>query len=121
MRADNQIGAAGAASLAPSLGRMTHLTLLDLSGTILCIGMSCAVSGCLRSPTLHRYCCGLHAEAVAHGAVVDDGVCEGAGRDASVLAVNEIQADGAGSLAPSLLWMTQLTSLDLGGALRASA
>ena len=34
MRAGNAIGDAGAASLAPSLGRMTQLTSLDLGGTL---------------------------------------------------------------------------------------
>jgi hypothetical protein len=38
-----------------------------------------------------------------------------------VRAVNGIGDDGAASLAPSLLGMPQLTSLDLGGTLRASA
>ena len=36
-------------------------------------------------------------------------------------AVNEIQDDGVASLAPSLFRMTQLTSLNLGGTLHASA
>ena len=40
MRADNQIDAAGAASLGPSLGRMTQLTSLDLNSTLLDIGGS---------------------------------------------------------------------------------
>jgi hypothetical protein len=34
VRVDNQIGDAGAALLAPSLGRMTQLTALDLGGTL---------------------------------------------------------------------------------------
>ena len=34
MRADNGIGDDGAASLAPSLGRMTQLTTLNLNGTL---------------------------------------------------------------------------------------
>ena len=34
MRAENRIGDHAAASLAPSLGRMTQLTSLDLSGTL---------------------------------------------------------------------------------------
>jgi hypothetical protein len=38
VRAVNQIGAAGAASLASSLGRMTQLTLLNLSCTLRAIG-----------------------------------------------------------------------------------
>ncbi len=40
------------------------------------------------------------------------GVVQGAGRGAAVRAVNKIEADGAASLAPSLLRMTQLTSLN---------
>ena len=40
VRADNQIDAAGAASLAPRFGRMTQLTLLNLSGTLCDIGGS---------------------------------------------------------------------------------
>ncbi len=40
MRADNRIGDDGAASLAPSLGRMTQLTSLSLSGMLCDIGGS---------------------------------------------------------------------------------
>ncbi len=40
MRAGNNIGADGAASLALSLGRMTQLTSLDLFGTLRAIGGS---------------------------------------------------------------------------------
>ncbi len=43
----------------------------------------------------------------------------GAGRGAAVRAGNHIEADGAASLAPSLLRMMQLTSLDLSSTLRA--
>jgi hypothetical protein len=39
-RADNQIDADGAASLAPSLGRMAQLTTLNLGGTLCAIGGS---------------------------------------------------------------------------------
>jgi hypothetical protein len=42
-------------------------------------------------------------------------------RGAAVRADNSIEADGAASLAPSLGRMTQLTSLNLYGTLRASA
>ena len=45
----------------------------------------------------------------------------GAGRGAAVRAGNLIGDDGAASLAPGLLTMTQLTSLDLGSTLHASA
>ena len=40
MRAGNEFEADGAASLAPSLGRMAQLTSLHLSGTLLAIGGS---------------------------------------------------------------------------------
>ena len=60
MRADNDIGDVGAASLAPSLGRMTQLTSLDLSCTLR------ASAGLA-----------LWAEAVALKAVARGGVCEG--------------------------------------------
>jgi hypothetical protein len=40
VRADNDIEDVGAASLAPSLGRMAQLTSLDLSGTLCDIGGS---------------------------------------------------------------------------------
>jgi hypothetical protein len=43
----------------------------------------------------------------------------GASRGAAVRADNHIEAAGAASLAPSLLRMTQLTSLDLNRTLRA--
>jgi hypothetical protein len=46
------IGAAGAASLAPSLGRMAQLTSLNLFGTLRDTSASCAVSGCLRAPAM---------------------------------------------------------------------
>jgi hypothetical protein len=50
--AGNQIGEAGAASLAPSLGRMAQLTSLDLRSTLRAIGWACAVNGCLRAPAM---------------------------------------------------------------------
>ena len=52
VRAGNFIEAAGAASLAPSLGRMELLTSLDLYGTLVCICGSCTVSGCLPPPAM---------------------------------------------------------------------
>jgi hypothetical protein len=52
VRAENWIGAAGEASLGPSLVRMTQLTSLDLGGTLRDIGWACAVSGCLRTPAM---------------------------------------------------------------------
>ena len=50
VRAGNEINSAGAASLAPSLRRMTQLTSLDLGGTLCASAGSWAVSGCLRTP-----------------------------------------------------------------------
>ena len=38
--------------LAPSLGRMTQLTSLDLRGTLRASAASCAASGCLRTPAM---------------------------------------------------------------------
>jgi hypothetical protein len=58
---------------------------------------------------------------VARGAVAGDGVCEGRAEGRRVRAGNRIGAAGAASLGPSLLRMTQLTSLDLNCTLRASA
>jgi hypothetical protein len=53
VRAVNDVGAAGAVSLAPSLERMAQLTSLDLSGKLRASAASCAVSGCLRTPAVH--------------------------------------------------------------------
>jgi hypothetical protein len=39
-------------NLEPSLGRMTQLTSLSLSGTLHISAASCAVSGCLRTPAV---------------------------------------------------------------------
>jgi hypothetical protein len=121
VRAVNQIGADGAASLAPSLGRMTQLTSLDLSRTLRDIGGSLC---CER--VLANACSALMMmRAVGRG-----GCARGcsrwwglrsASRGAAVRADNQIEADGAASLAPSLGRMTQLTTLDLGGTLHASA
>ncbi len=76
MCAGNRIGAAGAASLALSLGGMTQLTMLDLRGMLRASAGSCAVSGCLRMPAVHGWCCVLWAEAVVRGAGAGGGVCE---------------------------------------------
>jgi hypothetical protein len=90
-----------------SLARMTQLTSLELSGTL---------DACNALMTLH---------AVGRGGCAQG--CSGwrglqvASRGAAVRAANDIRAAGAASLAPSLFRMTQLTSLDLGGTLRASA
>ncbi len=78
VRAGNRIGDDGAASLAPSLGRMTQLTMLDLRGMLRASAGSCAVSGCLRMPAVHGWCCVLWAEVVVRGgAGAGGGVCEG--------------------------------------------
>ena len=53
VRAGNAIGDEGAASLAPSLLRMTQLTSLDFGGTLRASAASSAVSGCLRPPAVH--------------------------------------------------------------------
>jgi hypothetical protein len=122
--ADNQIGDDGAASLAPSLLMMTQLTSLHLSGTLrayaTCIGGACAVGGCLQPPAVHGWCCvlrdagwggcwrGCSGRPLARG---ESRRCDAAD--------NQIGDDGVASLAPSLLMMTQLTSLHLSGTLRA--
>ncbi len=60
VRADNYIKAAGAASLAPNLGRMAQLTTLDLFGTLRAIGWACAVAGAYeRLQCRDAACCGL--------------------------------------------------------------
>jgi hypothetical protein len=120
VRAGNAIGDEGAASLAPSLLRMTQLTSLDFGGTLRASAASSAVSGCLRPP----------ANALMMLRAVGWGGCargwsgwwglRGAGRGAAVRADNEINSAGAASLAPSLALMTQLKSLILRGTLLAS-
>ena len=117
MRAGNDFGDDGAASLAPSLLWMAQLTSLKLWGTLACISISCAVSGWLRPPAVHGCCCVLWAEAVARGAVAHGGVCERRAERRPVRAGNQIGDDGAASLAPSLRLMTQLTSLNLNSTL----
>ena len=57
----------------------------------------------------------LWAEAVGRDAVAGGWGLRGAGRGVAVRAGNQIRADGAASLAPSLGRMTQLTSLNLMG------
>ncbi len=121
MRAGNRIGADGAASLAPSLGRMAQLTSLDLSGTLRAIGGSwrcervLANAGCawMKLCVVGWGCC-------AWGCSGWWGL-RGASRGVAVRAGNQIEAAGAASLAPSLGRMAQLTTLNLYGTLRASA
>ena len=121
VRAGNSIGDDGAASLAPSLGRMARLTRLDLRGTLRDIGGSWRCERVLANAgnvvTMFRV--------VGRGRWVQG--CSGwwglrgAGRGAVVRADNRIEADGASSLAPSLGRMAQLTTLDLSSTLRVSA
>ena len=75
MRADNEIQAPGAASLAPSLGRMTRLTLLDLSGMLLARALTLRVGACSRRLCMDNGCA-LRAGGVARGAVAGGGACE---------------------------------------------
>jgi hypothetical protein len=112
VRADNQIGVDGAASLAPSLLRMTQLTTLDLSCTLRAIGSSWGCSRVLLNA----------GNAVMMRAVSWGGCALGCSgwwglRGASARADNWIEAAGAASLTPSLLRMTQLTLLNLSGTL----
>ncbi len=78
VRAGNALEDDGAASLAPTLGRMAQLTSLNLSCTLRASAGSCAVSGCLQTPAMHGLRCVLWAEAGARGAVVGGGCFRGA-------------------------------------------
>jgi hypothetical protein len=121
LRADNQIRADGAASLAPSLGRMTQLTSLNLCSTLRAsAGLALWVGACERRQCGWMILCVAGRGGCALGCSGWWGL-RGASRRAAVRAGNRIGAAGAASLAPSLLIMTQLTSLDLSGTLRASA
>ena len=121
VRADNWVSAAGAASLAPSLGGMTQLTTLNLSGTLSDIGGSWCCERVLASAG----CAMMMLRVVGWGgyALGRSGWwgLRGASRGTAVRADNQIGAAGAASLAPSLGVMTQLTSLNLNSTLRASA
>jgi hypothetical protein len=60
VRAGNRIGDDGAASLAPSLGRMTQLTSLDLSGTLRAsAGLVLFAGACERRLCMDNVCRGL--------------------------------------------------------------
>jgi hypothetical protein len=121
VRADNGIEDDGAASLAPSLGRMAQLTSLDLHSTLRAIGGSWRCGWMIANA----------GNALMMMRVAGWGGCargcsrwwglRAASRVAVVRADNRIENDGAASLAPSLVRMTQLTSLHLSGTLRASA
>ncbi len=121
VRVDNEFGADGAASLAPSLGRMAQLTSLNLMGTMRDIGGSWGCSRVLASAGNAL----MMLRAVGWGGWARG--CSGrwglrgASGGAVVRADNRIEADGAASLAPSLGRMAQLTTLDLSCTLRASA
>ncbi len=67
VRAGNQIGNIGTASLAPILLRMTRLTLLDLSGMLLAPALTLRVSACSRRLCMDNGC--------ALRAVAGGGVC----------------------------------------------
>ena len=77
MRAGNQIGPAGAASLGPSLVRMTQLMSLDLSGTLCDIGGSWRCGWMLANASNVPRWCVMQAEAVGGGAVAGGWACEG--------------------------------------------
>ena len=112
MCAGNELGEAGAASLAPSLGRMTQLTTLSLCGTLHAIGGSWRCERLLASAGCAWMMC-VAGGVVELGAVAGGWGLRGAIRVAAVRAGNYIEDDGAASLAPSLGRMAQLTSLDL--------
>ncbi len=107
--------------LAPSLGRMTQLTSLDLGGTLRASAgqlrweLVLANAGCA---LMMLRAAGLGGCARGRGGWWG---LRGASRGAAGRAGNVIHSAGAASLAPSLERMMQLTSLDLGGTLRASA
>ncbi len=56
MRADNEFGDDGAASLAPSLERMMQLKSLNLNRTLRACAAAGAVSACLQAPAVHGWC-----------------------------------------------------------------
>ncbi len=76
LRAGNRIGAAGAALLAPSLGRMTQLTSLDLGGTLRDIG-GWRRERVLANAGIALMMMRVEGRVVARGAVAGAGVCEG--------------------------------------------
>ncbi len=121
VRAGNSIEAAGAASLAPSLGRMAQLTSLNLSGTLRAIGGSWRCEWVLA--TAGNALMMLRAVGWGGWALGCSGWwgLRGESRGAAVGAENRIGDDGAASLGPSLERMTQLTLLRLFGTPRASA
>ncbi len=75
MRAGNDVGVDGAASLALSLERMTQLTSLDLNCTLRAIGGSWHCGWMIA--TAGNAVMMLWAGAVVRGAVAGGGACEG--------------------------------------------
>ncbi len=120
MDADNGIRPEGAASLAPALEKMTQLTSLALRGAGIRFGRGLGgwgvrvVGACRWVRAWMR--CGVVGVCACWRAMraTDWEVCA-EGR-AATDAANRIGPEGAASLAPALEKMTQLTSLDLGGA-----
>ncbi len=76
VRAGNHIGDDGAVSLAPSLGKMTQLTSLDLRGTLHAIGGSWRCERVLANAGCAWIVC-VAGGVVALGAVAGGGACEG--------------------------------------------
>ena len=99
---------------------MAQLTTLGLRGPLHAIGSSWRCERVLANAGCAWMVC-VAGGVVALGAVAGGWGLRGASRGAAVRADNQIGDDGAASLAPSLLRMAQLTSLDLGGTLRALA
>ena len=99
---------------------MTQLTTLNLSGTLSDIGGSWRCERVLTNAGCAWMVCAVGWGGCERGCSGWWGL-RGASRGAAVRAGNDIRADGAASLAPSLEGMTQLTLLSLGGTLRASA
>jgi hypothetical protein len=120
VRADNRFEDVGAASLAPGLMGMAQLTSLNLNGAARIGGASAAPHACnplytgvVCTVLLRRRLC----EAGVAGSGLERGTNGGGGARAEIA----IGDAGAASLAPSLAGMAQLTSLDLGSALRGTA
>ena len=116
------IGDEGAASLAPSLGRMTQLMTLNLSRTlrVSAAAVRWAVVCERRRCADDAAGCGPRRLPAGLGRMVGSAMGEPMGRRC-VQTDNRIGDDGAASLAPSLARMPQLTTLDLSRTLRASA
>ena len=116
VRAGNDIRADGVASLAPILLQMPQLASLSLAGTLhalvaLELWRMVATSGCAR----------MWVHVVSSSACVNQAMQRGRRAEGRWdCAENHIGAAGTASLAPSLVRMTQLTSLNLAGTLHPS-